>query len=1397
MKYLAVAFFVAVILFTTSMVSAQCLIPAPTTTPTYPLGLVDEMTGHSIAPGATKCVVLIHGWNCGPDAYIANNSPEWSVLFNNLKSKLQNSDWSLLAYHWELDANTGFIGDPVVGIFQFDDTDANQAAANAELHGSHLATQLNNVAPNLREVQFIAHSAGSWAAVNTAAQLLRLNPYVVVQITLLDPYIPCPGGTGAFSDSAMGLTQYLTGNDRIQRLENYYANDTPVHGWNAFPWGGAPSSGFTWPTLDTQETFAWRNSDVNLEIDWGNTLINPVYVPILMAIPPSLFYNQYYDWHSGPILFYADTVDASISGHTAKSSLPTGSPNYDYRQFGWNRSLYAWESALPQIAIQPANQSGQIGGSATFTVNVNNAADISWYKVGGNWVGQGASLTLNNLVQGDAGSYLARAANGNGQLYSQSATLTVGTAELSISSVSPATFTGLPIGQTTLIRIIGSGFSGSSTLTFNDGVNPPYTGMVPILVSANELDYSLTAGTSQANWTVQVVNGAQTSNLGSFIVNAPSSPPTSTGSLVVNLSPPGAIAAGAQWQVDGTLYQNSGQVIGYISPGQHQVTFKPISGFWTPPSFSVSIVANQQTSTNATYTAVAATTYTLNLNYNASQGGASASPLASGNTYTAGTVVQLYASASSGFHFTGWSGDVSGTANPIPITMSANRSVTANFAAGDPSLATVTVTIQPSAAAEAGAKWGTSYNDYRDSGASYTTSAGSYFLVIHPVDGWISPVASDLLPITVTAGEVTNVIVTFTEDTTPGLLTVALSPPGAVGAGGKWHVNGGAAEGNGATVSLPPGTGYTLTFDSVPGWTAPASQSVTIQRSQTTVLTGNYIPPVGQPVIGSVSPPSGPMTGGSLLTINGVGFTAPATVLVGGQPAKGVTVSSTTQITCVTPSNSVYGTAPIIVRTGGGDTTNFNGFAYGFTLGSKLDLVSAIAGSTFGVAAQGNYVYMGEGRSLVIVDISSPASPSKVGQVTLPGLVMDIALFGNYAYVADLEGGVQIVDISNPAQPLIRGYYSTPNVAWTEGIAILGGRAYVADAFAGLQIFDLGNPVVPSLLSSTNCGTGQAVRVRASSNGILAYVSTGGTLCIIDVSAPLSPALVGQTVMGNAGGVYAISVVGNYVFGVAIWDGGVLHMVDVSNPNAPADSTPSTGDNGTGGYVAVTAANNYLYAESSVDSIGFKVFSISGASLTKSGPQINLYSDGIYNKMIIASNRAYVAAGVFGVQIVDISNANSPASLASFTDGGLAFSPNSVAISGNSLCAANGDFKVFDINNPSKPTLVGQLSAIGAGKVVAGNGKAYVTGNNNAMDVIDISTPGSPKILTTIPSSSVYPSKMALLGSTLLCCWAKCFNPTSLCHDRCLQSFVPNGSWHEGFYNRGQRGRTFSRSQRR
>jgi hypothetical protein len=72
------------------------------------------------------------------------------------------------------------------------------------------------------------------------------------------------------------------------------------------------------------------------------------------------------------------------------------------------------------------------------------------------------------------------------------------------------------------------------------------------------------------------------------------------------------------------------------------------------------------------------TYYTLTINY-AGTGSGSVTKSPDLTTYPSGTVVTLTAVADPGSSFTSWSGDVTGTANPIQITMDGDKTVSATF----------------------------------------------------------------------------------------------------------------------------------------------------------------------------------------------------------------------------------------------------------------------------------------------------------------------------------------------------------------------------------------------------------------------------------------------------------------------------------------------------------------------------------------------------------------------------------------------------------------------------------------------------------------------------------------------------------------------------------------------
>jgi hypothetical protein len=204
-------------------------------------------------------------------------------------------------------------------------------------------------------------------------------------------------------------------------------------------------------------------------------------------------------------------------------------------------------------------------------------------------------------------------------------------------------------------------------------------------------------------------------------------------------------------------------------------------------------------------------------------------------------------------------------------------------------------------------------------------------------------------------------------------------------------------------------------------------------------------------------------------------------------------------------------------------------------------------GSCYTSFVVGNYAYIGNGAAMDILDITNPSDPVRVGQVITPCIVMKIYVSGNYAYVANYEEGLRIIDVSTPSAPLEVGFFEGEGgfleggtLTWS--VYVSSNYAYVADWEAGLRIIDISNPSMPvqvGLFDTKNWAVGIYV------SGSYAYVADGSDgLRIIDISNPSTPVEVGFfDTEGTAESVY---VSGNYAY-VGDWSEG-LRIIDISKP---------------------------------------------------------------------------------------------------------------------------------------------------------------------------------------------------------------------------------------------------------
>ena len=91
--------------------------------------------------------------------------------------------------------------------------------------------------------------------------------------------------------------------------------------------------------------------------------------------------------------------------------------------------------------------------------------------------------------------------------------------------------------------------------------------------------------------------------------------------------------------------------------------------------------------------------------------------------------------------------------------------------------------------------------------------------------------------------------------------------------------------------------------------------------------------------------------------------------------------------------------------------------------------------AALGVAVSGNYVYVADGGAgLLVIDVSNPANPQRVGGFDTSGGAVKVAVSDGYAYLAQGDAGLLVIDVSDPAHPrrvggngLASGYDITVN----------------------------------------------------------------------------------------------------------------------------------------------------------------------------------------------------------------------------------------------------------------------------------------------------------------------------------------------------------------------------------
>jgi len=430
-------------------------------------------------------------------------------------------------------------------------------------------------------------------------------------------------------------------------------------------------------------------------------------------------------------------------------------------------------------------------------------------------------------------------------------------------------------------------------------------------------------------------------------------------------------------------------------------------------------------------------------------------------------------------------------------------------------------------------------------------------------------------------------------------------------------------------------------------------------------------------------------------------------------------------------------------------------------------------GQVQGVALQGDFAYIADMNSgLSILDLSDPSAPTLTGKCDPNEMrSTDIQVAGQYAFL--IEGPyVQVIDASNPTKPVEVGSLYNQG-GWVVNSTLNGDRLYLADLDRGIRIINLSDPLHPyqeGIYETPSNGGEAAPGVHAiavyNDDVIFAAFNTRG-ICAIDVSDPVNP-----TVISELGWVSAQEMVisGQYLYATESCRGLYIYHINEDFSLEEVNFIQSDGwancvaIDGSYAYLTTATNNEQLVSPGKMEVIDISVpeeasivaelelpryandVAFANGYLTlgcESGAVITLnVADpmspsiaGMYDQfgyivdVSLSGNIMAVADGVKGLSLVDISDPANPVEtyqyveeqlLAVFTDENYAYLAS----------AEQRGLTIIALSDEAENRYVGSIETYSlATDVVVEEGIAYVALAYGGMQTFDVRDPANPTLL--------------------------------------------------------------------
>jgi hypothetical protein len=374
-----------------------------------------------------------------------------------------------------------------------------------------------------------------------------------------------------------------------------------------------------------------------------------------------------------------------------------------------------------------------------------------------------------------------------------------------------------------------------------------------------------------------------------------------------------------------------------------------------------------------------------------------------------------------------------------------------------------------------------------------------------------------------------------------------------------------------------------------------------------------------------------------------------------------------------------------------------------------------------------------ERPGIEVFDLSAPNDPRLVSRYAMEWIASSLSIAGDYAFVFGGPFGPEIFDLVDAS-----GFRWEST--WKDGPnsgTVVGGLMFSAMWPGGVEIRDVSDALHPKLIGEVKT---ESYTAGIAGDGERLLLGSDRSLEAVDITEPTNPKWLGKY-QGDPAAFWGpqlpgVTVDGNFIY-VAAGPAG-LRILETESGRVTRQVAAHRTESAA---LSVTVLGSYVYV-GTVE--GAEIFKMNSPSEVQHLATYQAYKEQEgweLRTTAIAAAGDYLYLAGRGLEVVDISNVQSPARIATMgrrelpaiadlkVSGGLVFAVYSVE---SPFCCLWGGLLVLDARNAADLQIIGRYQSKGFARV---DGKVALRGNfaflsvTDELSVLDVSSPSLPEVV--------------------------------------------------------------------